>query len=166
MLIFNIIISMVKHPIQQPSPYSAQQIYALVIDVERYPEFIPWCKAARIVERNEHNFLAELVISFKHIRESYVSRVSGDEATGSIDVVMERGPFHHLTNHWRLIPNDSGCIIDFQIAFSFKYAVLEKLIGGLFSRATQRMVEAFMTRADAMYGTAKSTPAVPLQSPD
>jgi coenzyme Q-binding protein COQ10 len=147
---------MVKHHIQQPSPYTAQQLYALVMDVERYPEFIPWCKAARILTRTEESFLAELVISFKHIRESYVSRVQGDEADFTIAVVMERGPFHHLTNHWRFIPTETGCTIDFTIDFSFKYAMLEKIIGGLFSRATQKMVEAFSTRANTIYGTRHS----------
>ena len=143
---------MVAHHIQKPSPYTAAQLYALVMDVERYPEFIPWCRAARVLEQGEKSFLAELVIAFKHIRESYVSRVSGSEENYGIDVVMERGPFHHLTNQWRFIPQPSGCLIDFQISFSFKHAVLEKLIGGLFSRATQKMVEAFMKRADSVYG--------------
>ena len=157
---------MVKHHIQQPSPYTAAELYALVMDVERYPEFIPWCRAARVLERDEQSFLAELVISFKHIRESYVSRVCGREEEYSIEVIMERGPFHHLTNHWRFIPTATGCLIDFNIAFSFKHAMLEKLIGALFSRATQKMVEAFMSRADVIYGKASLMPDAPAQSPD
>jgi coenzyme Q-binding protein COQ10 len=145
---------MVTHHIQQPSPYSPQQLYSLVMDIERYPEFIPWCRAARIVSQNEGNFLAELVIAFKHIRESYVSRVTGDAQAYTIAVVMEKGPFHHLTNHWAFLPQESGgCLIDFRIDFRFKHIALEKLIGALFSRATQKMVEAFSVRADVLYGT-------------
>jgi coenzyme Q-binding protein COQ10 len=66
---------------------------------------------------------------------------------------MEKGPFHHLTNHWAFLPHEAGgCIIDFRIDFRFKHVALEKLIGALFSRATQKMVEAFSVRADVLYG--------------
>jgi coenzyme Q-binding protein COQ10 len=151
---------MVSHRITQASPYTPAQLYALVMDVERYPEFIPWCRAARILMHYEqdphedytHAFLAELVIAFKHIRESYVSRVTGDSDIHSVNVVMERGPFHHLTNYWCFIPQDQGCIIDFHIDFAFKNKVLETVIGALFNRATQKMVEAFTARASALYG--------------
>jgi coenzyme Q-binding protein COQ10 len=142
---------MVHHHIVEHSPYTADQLYALVMDVEKYPEFIPWCRAARILSQHQDSFLAELVIAFKHIRESYVSRVKGELASHRIAVVMERGPFHHLTNHWHFISQTDGCIIDFTIDFSFKNKILEKIIGALFTRATQKMVEAFTTRAEALY---------------
>ncbi len=144
---------MTHYHVQEYSPYTAQQIYDLVMDIERYPEFIPWCRAARVVTRlSKDAFLGELVIAFKHIRESYVSRVTGDPETLSIDVVMERGPFEHLTNQWQLIPQDTGCLIDFHIDFAFKSRLLEKVIGALFGRATQKMVQAFQDRAHALYG--------------
>lgn len=145
---------MTKHHMQQPSPYTPAQLYALVMDIERYPEFIPWCRAARIISRvGDDEFLGELVIAFKHIRESYVSRVRGAPEAHRIDVVMERGPFHHLTNSWHFIPQEDGsCIIDFAIDFSFESRILEKIIGALFSRATQKMVGAFSDRAEILYG--------------
>lgn len=147
---------MVKHHIQEYAPYPPEHLYDLVLDVECYPEFIPWCRAARILEHREDHFLAELVIAFKHIRESYVSRVSGDREALRIHVEMERGPFHHLVNKWRFLPqDDGGCLIDFYIDFAFKTRWLEKIIGQLFNRATQKMVHAFKTRADALYGDAQ-----------
>src|SRR6202041_2980500 len=89
----------------QELPYSTQQLFDLVIDIERYPEFLPWCRAARILERTESRMLAELVISFKHITESYVSEVTFRRPTsnaddGFIDVKQVRGAFESLENHW------------------------------------------------------------------
>jgi coenzyme Q-binding protein COQ10 len=135
------------------SPFTPEQIYALVIDVPRYPAFLPWCKAARILSQHDGYFEAELMISFKHIRESYVSKVTGDESAHTIDVTMLRGPFHHLVNQWRFeVHRDGGCIIHFHLDFAFKNIFLEKIIGGLFHKATQKMVTAFKERAVTLYG--------------
>jgi len=139
-------------------PYAPQALFDLVADIERYPEFLPWCRAARIIERKESEFMGELVINFLHLTESYTSRVTLDpaptpEATAAIDVVMVKGPFEYLTNHWRFIPTEGGTQIDFALDFKFRSRILEKLIGGLFTKATIRMVTAFKERADALYGT-------------
>jgi coenzyme Q-binding protein COQ10 len=145
---------MVRHHIQEHVPYPPEAIYDLVLDVERYPDFIPWCRAARILSGGGDQFQAELAIAFKHIRESYVSRVEGNREELTIHVEMERGPFHHLINDWQFIPQEDGsCLIDFHIDFAFKHRWLEKLIGQLFNRATQKMVHAFRTRADALYSS-------------
>lgn len=143
---------MPTHHDTQHSPYSPAQIFALVADVEHYPEFLPWCRAARVLERGEQYFVAELVICFKHICEQYTSRV---ELTPHqrIDVTMLKGPFHHLSNRWEFIAEDAGTRIEFFLDFAFKSKLLDRLIGGLFSRATEKMSEAFMTRADALYRT-------------
>ncbi|TAF38641.1 MAG: type II toxin-antitoxin system RatA family toxin [Alphaproteobacteria bacterium] len=143
---------MTAHHTQELVPYTPQQLYDLVLDVVHYPEFIPWCRAARILSQDEQGFIAELMIAFKHVRESYVSRVVGNEQTMSIDVTMIRGPFHHLTNSWQFLPHEHGCLIDFRIDFAFKSSLLEGIIGTLFHRATRRMVAAFKERADALYG--------------
>lgn len=143
---------MPKHHVQENVPYTPKQLYDLVIDIEQYPDFIPWCRAARIISRNSDSYLGELVIAFKHIRESYVSRVTGDEERMTINVEMERGPFHHLTNVWEFTETEQGCLIDFKIDFAFKHKILEKIIGTLFSRATRKMVDAFKSRADELYG--------------
>src|ERR1700733_10588568 len=97
----------------QKLPYSTQQLFDLVIDIERYPEFLPWCRAARILERGENRLVAELIICFKHITESYVSEVkfkrpSSPSDEGFIDVVQTRGAFESLENHWKFTPVDTN----------------------------------------------------------
>ncbi len=143
---------MLAHSESQHSPYTPQQLFDLVADIERYPEFLPWCRAARILERGGGYVMAELIISFKHLTERYTSRVILDPPH-SIDVTMVKGPFHHLVNRWKFTPaKDGGTQIDFFIDFQFKSRLLEKFIGPVFSKATEKMVAAFETRADALYG--------------
>lgn len=139
------------------SPYSPEQLYALVLDIEHYPEFLPWCRAARITQRTPEYFIGELIISFSHLTERYSSKVVGipsaDGAPAQIDVNLVNGPFHHLTNHWVFVPNreKGGTDIHFEVDFKFKYALLDKLIGGLFHKAVEKMSAAFIARADALY---------------
>lgn len=144
------------HTETQISPYSPAQLFVLVADVERYPEFLPWCRAARILERGEGGMLADLIISFKHLTERYTSRVTlyppGD-APGQIDVVMTQGPFEHLENHWKFIPlPNGGTQIEFVLDFKFRSRLLEAMIGTIFSKATGKMATAFKQRADDLYG--------------
>jgi coenzyme Q-binding protein COQ10 len=142
----------------QISPYSPGQIFDLVIDIERYPEFLPWCRASRILKREEGRMLAELVVSFKHITESYVSNVVyrrpdiGSEE-GFIDVTLVQGPFTRLENHWkfRLLP-DGNTEISLHLTFQFRSRILDSIIGMLFGKASARMINAFKQRADALYG--------------
>lgn len=150
---------MPSHTERQISPYTARQLFALVADIERYPEFLPWCRAARVLERRDGELLGELVISFKHMTESYVSRVTlsppaGEREACRIDVALVRGPFHHLINRWEFTPEGQGTRIDFFLDFRFRSRMLEKLLGALFSKATARMVTAFAERAQALYGKA------------
>ena len=142
------------HNESRHSPYSAPQLAAMILDIERYPEFLPWCRAARITERTSESFIGELVISFHHLTERYSSRVlhrSLDSGAIEIDVTLVKGPFKHLTNHWLLTPKGQGTDILFHLDFAFKSKLLEKLIGGLFTRATKKMTEAFLVRADTLY---------------
>jgi coenzyme Q-binding protein COQ10 len=147
---------MPAHTEQQILPYNTQQLFDLVIDVERYPEFLPWCRAARIMQRGQGEFLGELVIAFKHLTERYTSRVVGvrppsgfEECT--IDVDMVEGPFEHLTNRWRFTPVEGGTRVDFALDFKFRSRMLEMMIGPIFSRATNKMIDAFKERADTLY---------------
>lgn len=137
-------------------PYTPAQLYALVVDVEKYPEFIPWCRAARIVSREKDSFLGELIVSFSHLTERYTSRVTpiapSDKNEGRIDVALVSGPFHHLNNHWRFVPHADGCEIHLDLDFRFKSKLLDTLIGGLFGRACEKMVGAFTARAKTLYG--------------
>lgn len=141
----------------QRSPYTTRQLFDLVIDIERYPEFLPWCRASRILERGENRLLAELIINFKHITERYTSEVkfqrpeSPSEA-GYIDVVMVRGPFEKLENHWKFIPaKAAGADIALNLCFKFRSRILDSIIGLLFGKASEKMVNAFRKRADDLY---------------
>lgn len=134
------------------SPYSPEQLYALVIDIEKYPEFLPWCKAARIVERKPDHFIGELVISFNHMTESYQSKVMGSPEAHRIEVELVSGPFKRLSNHWHFEKVKGGTNIHFAVEFEFRSRLLETLIGGVFMRALEKMDAAFVARADALYG--------------
>ncbi len=138
-------------------PYSQEQLFALVADVERYPEFLPWCVAARIRSRDEDVLIADLVIGFKMVRERFTSRVTL-RGPDRIDVEYTEGPLRYLNNHWSFEPQDGGCVIDFFVDFEFKSMILQKLIGALFNEAVRRMVGAFESRAHALYGK-KGAPA-------
>jgi len=142
---------MPNHTEQQLLPYTPEQLFDLVADIEKYPEFLPWCRAARILEHKDGEMLAELVISFKHMTESYVSRVTL-ERPRHIEATLVRGPFSHLTNRWTFMPQGNVTQVDFHIEFAFRSRMLEMLIGGLFTRAASTMGEAFRARAEALYG--------------
>ena len=133
-------------------PYSQQQIFDLVADVERYPEFLPWCTACRVTKRETQLIEADLLVGFKMLRERFTSRVTLS-APNSIQVEYLDGPFRYLNNHWIFKPSQDGCVIDFYIDFEFRSRLLHRLIGPLFSEAVRRMVSAFDNRALALYGT-------------
>ena len=133
-------------------PYTPQELYDLVADVEKYPEFLPWCLAARIKRREGHVFWADLVIGFKMVRERFTSRVALSPEERRIDVTYTEGPFKYLNNHWVFLESDGGCTIDFYVDFEFRSAFLQKIIGALFSEAVARMVAAFEKRAQQLYG--------------
>lgn len=138
-------------------PYTPKQVYDLVVAVERYPEFLPWCRAARILNREPGGaFAAELVIRFGHMTERYTSRVTPVAPTtngeGRVDVSLVSGPFNHLSHHWRFLPHPDGCESVLDLSFEFKSKILDKLMGGLFERACMKMIAAFTERAEALYG--------------
>ncbi|TDK44971.1 type II toxin-antitoxin system RatA family toxin [Antarcticimicrobium luteum] len=138
-------------------PYSAREMYDLVADVARYPEFLPWTAAARIRSRTPiadggEVMEADLVISFKVFRERFGSRVTLWPDEGRIDTEYLDGPFRYMRSQWRFADNGEGCEISFFVDFEFKSAVLQKLIGVVFNEAMQRIVRAFEMRAKALYG--------------
>ena len=147
---------MPTHAEKRHLPYTPEQLYELVSRVERYPEFLPWCKASRITRREGDVFWADLVIAFKVFRERFSSKVTLIPKTG-VDVEYINGPFRYLNNHWRFLPaEDGGCIVDFYVDFEFRSKMLQSLIGLLFNEAVQRMVAAFETRAHQLYGPKSS----------
>jgi coenzyme Q-binding protein COQ10 len=153
---------MPTHAEQRVLPYTPRQLFDLVADIERYPEFLPWCVAARVTRREGNVLYGDLVIGFKMIRESFTSKVTltppvkdakGLEQGGRVDVTYLKGPFHYLNNHWIFEPMPQGsCRIDFYIDFAFRSVVLQKLMGALFNEAVRRMVGAFEARAQRIYG--------------
>ena len=136
---------------RRPLLYTPEQLFDLVADVKRYPEFLPWCVATRIRSQTEEEMVADMVIGFKVFRESFTSRVALTRPD-KIDVTYENGPFKYLNNNWIFEPSEDGCIIDFSVDFEFKSKLLDKAIGAVFTEAVHRMVSAFETRANALYG--------------
>jgi len=142
---------MPTHAEQRVLPYSPQQLCGLVADVGRYPEFLPWCIAARVRKRESELIVADLVIGFKMVRERFTSRVVLDPTGRRIDVSYIEGPFKYLNNHWIFEDHPQGCRIDFYVDFEFRSRLLQKLIQPLFHEAVRRMVAAFETRARSLY---------------
>lgn len=144
---------MATHAEKRVLPHSPEQLYDLVADIERYPEFLPWCIGARIRSRRENVVIADLIIGFKGIRESFTSEVTLDRPAMRIDVVYRNGPFKYLNNHWIFNAQPGGeCEIDFFVDFEFRSRLLQRIIGLLFNEAVRRMVSAFEARADQLYG--------------
>ncbi|MGE4064883.1 MAG: type II toxin-antitoxin system RatA family toxin [Rhodospirillaceae bacterium] len=132
-------------------PYTPEQMFALVADVEKYPEFLPWCLACRIrKQETPTSFIADLQVGFKMVREQFTSRVS-IEPQKAITVSYLSGPFEHLSNEWKFNAAPQGCAIDFFLTFEFRSKLLQSLIGVLFEEAVRRMVAAFETRAAKLY---------------
>lgn len=141
-----------RHAERRPLNHSPEQLFDLVADVDRYPEFLPWCTGVRVRQRTETELVADLIIGFKGISERFTSRVLLDRENLEITVSYEKGPFKYLKNHWKFEPAEHGCIVDFFVEFEFRSRILEKLIGMVFTEAVRKMVSAFETRADALYG--------------
>jgi len=147
---------MPTHAERRVLPYSPAQLYDLVADIERYPDFLPWCVGARIRERRAELIVADLMVGFRMFRERFTSRVTlaPDYSEGPrIDVAYADGPFKYLTNHWIFRPHPKGCEIDFYVDFEFRSRLLQKAIEVLFNEAVKRMVQSFEQRAHALYGT-------------
>lgn len=138
-------------------PYSAEQMFDLVADVGRYGEFLPWVIATRVRSNNETEMVADMVVGFKAIRESFTSRVTKARPR-EIAVHYVDGPLSDLDNVWTFrVVDDHICEIDFVVDFTFKNRLFEKIAGQYFDRAFRKMVEAFETRASALYGSSSSS---------
>ena len=127
-------------------PYARNELFDLVADVAKYPEYLPWCVGARILKRREEGFDADLIIGFSMFRETFTSRVVLNPHT-RIDVSYIKGPLKHLHNQWVFHDTNGGTMVEFEVDFAFKSSILEKMIGHLFEEATHKMVQAFEKRA-------------------
>lgn len=157
---------MPRHAETKILPYTAAQMFALVADVARYPEFLPWTSAARIRSRRPVEggevMEADLVISFKVFRESFGSRVTLLPGQGRILTDYLDGPFKHLHSVWAFADRpEGGSEVNFTVDFEFRNAILAGVIGLVFNEAMARVVRAFEARAKALYGaTEGSKPGV------
>ncbi|MDZ7710487.1 MAG: type II toxin-antitoxin system RatA family toxin [Roseovarius sp.] len=138
-------------------PYTADQMYALVADVGRYPEFLPWTAAARVrrvtpQDDGSEVMEADLVISFKVFRERFGSRVVLWPETKRIETEYLDGPFHHMRSNWAFADVEGGCEVSFDVDFAFRNRLLQKAADVFFLEAMRRIVGAFERRAQALYG--------------
>ena len=142
---------MPTHAEQRNIPHSSKQMFDLVSDVERYPEFLSWCVGIRLKEKTTKRIKADMVIGYKMSREKFSCHVELTHPN-KINVIYENGPFKYLNNHWIFIEKDDGtCTVDFYVDFEFNSTLLQKVIGVVFNEAVKIMVHAFEKRADALY---------------
>jgi coenzyme Q-binding protein COQ10 len=137
-------------------PHTPAQMFALVADVERYPEFVPLCESLRVRRRAQsgegvETLVAEMTVGYKSIRESFITRVTLDKPRQRIHVEYVEGPFKYLENRWDFKPDPAGCLVTFHIAYEFKSMALGLVMGAVFDRAFRKFTEAFEARADAIY---------------
>jgi coenzyme Q-binding protein COQ10 len=148
---------MPKFQTDRPVAHSAEDMFALVADVERYPEFVPMCEALTVRSRRERDgvtvLVADMSIGYRAIRETFTSQVVLKPAERAIDVKYLDGPFKYLDNRWRFEPAGEGrSVVHFYIDYEFKSRILGAMMGAVFDRAFRMFAEAFEKRADAVYG--------------
>lgn len=131
-------------------------MFALVTDIARYPDFLPWIIALRVRSDSEHESVADMIVGFKGLRESFSCRVHKQRPV-DVNVSYIDGPMRHLHNEWHFTPVEGGgCRVDFLVDFSFRSRVFEALAGQMFDKALRRMITAFETRADQLYGAGRA----------
>ena len=144
---------MPTHAEKRVLPHTPDQMFDLVADVDRYPEFLPWCIGSRVRRRRGNTIVADLVIGFKMIRERFTSEVKLAPEDKRIDVRYLEGPFKYLNNTWVFYEHEKGCMVDFYVDFEFRTRFLQRMMEPLFNEAVRRMVKAFEARADQLYGS-------------
>ena len=147
---------MPRHSETRHLPYTVEQMFDLVADVGRYAEFLPWVVATRIRSNSDTEMVADLVVGFKSLRETFTSKVN-KARPGRIAVDYLDGPLKYLHNEWHFrAAEDGGCEIDFSVDFAFRSRVFESLAGQVFDRALRKMTDSFEARADALYGVGRA----------
>lgn len=142
-------------------PFTPRQMFDLVADVERYPLFLPLCESLTVKRRTTVGATAVLVaimgVGYKAIQESFASRVTLDPGDLKVTVEYLDGPFRHLENRWRFVPEPGGCAVHFYIDYEFRSRALALLVGSVFNRAFHKFSAAFEARAREVYGTQPAT---------
>lgn len=149
---------MPKHTTERRVNHPARDMFDLVADVERYPEFVPLCQRLVVRGRSQDDagrevLIADMTIAYKLVKETFTTRVTLDRADGTIRSEYLDGPFHHLDSRWRFTPEDEqSCLVGFTIDYEFKSRVLGAIMGSVFDGVFRRFAEAFEARADALHG--------------
>lgn len=147
---------MPKHKETRRLPYSAEQMFDLVADVQHYADFLPWVIAMRVRSDTPEETVADMIVGFKGLRETFTSRVV-KERPAAVHVDYVDGPLKFLHNHWGFRPDGDGCLVDFSVDFAFKNRVFEMMAGQVFAAALRRMIGAFEERAKVLYGASDAS---------
>lgn len=135
--------------------YSPQEMFALVTDVDQYPQFLPWCDQATVLERDAQSMTAEVGISFSGLRKKFITRNTHVEGQ-SVHMQLVEGPFSKLEGDWVFHPVGDGsqraCKVELRLHYGFDSGALAALIGPVFDRIAGSMVDAFVQRAEQVYG--------------
>lgn len=146
---------MPRHTEKRFLPYTPEQLFDLVADVGHYQEFLPWVAATRIREDSETEMVADLIVGFKALKETFTSRVKKTRPS-EIEIDYVEGPLKFLHNHWKFRAVPGGTEVDFCVDFAFRNRIFEALAGQMFDRALRRMINAFEERAAVLYGAGDS----------
>ena len=149
---------MPRHCENRILPYTPEQVFDVVADVAKYPEFLPWIQGMRIRSRDGNIVIADMIVGFKIIRESFTSKVTLARPE-TIHVEYISGPLKYLRNDWRFEPAEGGTMVHFNVDFEFAAKIFEKLAGLFFSDAFRRMVASFEARAKILYPAGAATPS-------
>jgi len=144
-----------RHSETRRLPYTPEQMFDLVADVGRYPAFIPWVTAVRIRSDGATEMVADMIVGFKGLRETFTSRVEKTRPS-HLHVEYLDGPLKYLRNDWTFRPDGTGCQVDFSVDFEFKSRMFEMLAGQMFGAALRKMIGAFEARAVVLYGAGES----------
>ena len=135
--------------------YSPQEMYRLVTDVDRYPQFLPWCDQAKVLEQDGAGMLAEISIAFSGVRQTFVTR-NTHVMDSRVALKLVKGPFSNLDGEWQFNPIGDGsqraCRVELSLSYGFDNATLGKLVGPVFDKIASSLVEAFVKRAQQVYG--------------
>jgi coenzyme Q-binding protein COQ10 len=146
---------MPRHTEKRILPYTPEQLFNLVADVGHYQDFLPWVAATRIREDSETEMVADLIVGFSALKETFTSRVKKTRPA-QIDIDYVDGPLTYLHNHWKFRAVEGGTEVDFCVDFAFRNRIFEALAGQMFDRALRRMINAFEERAAVLYGAGES----------
>ena len=153
---------MPRHHVERLLPYTPDQLFTLVGDVQRYPEFVPWITSLTATApqpdgATAERLDAEATVGFSFLRERFATSVRRDAAARAIEVGLIRGPFKRLSNHWRFEPAGKGARVIFDIDFAFRTPLLDLMLAANFDRAVSTLITCFETRAAALYGAPRVT---------